>query len=304
MTGQAGSKRGFALLAVLWVLVGVAALGILLQVTARDAQGTAMNRIGRARARWEAEGCLARASATLAEATDGAPIPDSLWQRLDTIVLGSPLVGGCRLSVVPVGLTLDVNTASEQQLQTIAIADGMSVRASDSLAAAIMDWLDADDEARVAGAERAWYNGVGAVPPPNEPIGSIAGLHGVRGLDLLRDAGSLLGTEPGRILLTRAPLPVLATLPGFGGAVLASVAERRAYGGTISLPLILTSVRGDARRSLADALPALSSLVTEIPDAWLVLAAAGDSAVQPTVTIEHRVVRSGSRLAVLRRRVW
>jgi type II secretory pathway component PulK len=58
-------QRGFALLAVLWVIVALTALTGAGVVSARTAGAVTRNRIGLARARWAAEGCLAVALAGL-----------------------------------------------------------------------------------------------------------------------------------------------------------------------------------------------------------------------------------------------
>lgn len=304
MKARAGDRPGFALLAVLWVLVGVAALGLLLQMTAREAQGTAANRIGMQRARWEAQGCLARANAAVVQASDAAPIADSVWQQIDVVIARARETVGCTIDVAPLGITLDVNGATAAQLRQLATAAGVREPAADSLAAAILDWLDADDEPRADGAERGWYVRAGRMPPPNGPVGSVSALRGVRGLEQLPGVDSLLGTEPGRILLTRAPLPVLASLPGFGAEVLARVAERRSARAPLNLMMLSAMVGVDARRALLGGQPAFSSLVTDIPDAWLITARAGDGVTTPRVSVELKVVRSGNRLAVLRRRSW
>ena len=58
-------RRGFALLAVLWVIVALTALAGAGVVGARTAGAVTRNRIALARARWAAEGCLAVALAGL-----------------------------------------------------------------------------------------------------------------------------------------------------------------------------------------------------------------------------------------------
>ena len=304
MTRTPRSRRGFALLAVLWVLIGVATLGILLAATGRDALGTAANRARRTRARWVAEGCIARANGSVASTLDGAAITDSVWDRLDRMVSASPLVAGCELALSPVGLTLDVNSANATQLHRLAVATGMRAAAADSLAEAILDWRDLDDEPRPFGAERGWYAESGRAPPRNGPIASPGELAAVRGIDSLAGADSLLGTEPGRILLTRAPIPVLATLPGFGPEVLTVIAQRRASGDAVTLPALAASVSEAAGRELMAAQPELVSLIATVPDAWVVTATVRDARGESLARLDLRVVRSGNRLAVLRRRWW
>src|SRR4051812_11197706 len=54
----AHERAGFVLLAVLWVLVGLASLTLALSFAGRDAVGAAQNRMSLARAHWLAEGCV------------------------------------------------------------------------------------------------------------------------------------------------------------------------------------------------------------------------------------------------------
>jgi type II secretory pathway component PulK len=60
-----GEGRGFALLAVLWVIVALTALAATGVLAARSAGAVTMNRVALARGRWAAEGCLAVAQVRL-----------------------------------------------------------------------------------------------------------------------------------------------------------------------------------------------------------------------------------------------
>lgn len=296
-------REGFVLLAVLWVLAGGATLGLLLMLTSRDAQGTATNRIALTRARWMAEGCAHRARAAVEDATGEETISDSTWARLDRIIIDAPATEPCRLSVIPVGVTADVNAVSEEQLRSLFAAAGVAASRADSVAAAVADWRDADDVAREGGAERPWYDGAGRGRPRNAPLASVAEIAAVRGIEGLPEVAALLGVEPGRILLTRAPLAVLATLPGMSPSVLAVVEQRRTAGDSaLDLPRLAASLPADARDGLLRHTSALTALATASPDAWLIAAEASDGSPPVTARLELRVVRSGRRLAVMRRR--
>jgi type II secretory pathway component PulK len=298
-----GRRDGFALLAVLWVLAGATALGLLLMLAAREAQGTAANRIALTRARWIAEGCVERARAAVDESVDEDVITDSAWAALDRLIVGTALTDGCQLSVVPVGLTLDVNAADTTQLRRLLVAASASPPAADSMAAAILDWRDADDETRQDGAERDWYERAERVPPRNGSFASTAELASVRGLGDRADVRPLLGVEPGRILLSRAPPAVLAALPGMSAAVIAVVEERRAVRDSmLDLPRLVAIVPAEQRDPLVANLPTLTALLTALPDAWIIAAEASDGRPIVTARLELRVVRSGRRLAIVRRR--
>src|SRR5688572_14206189 len=90
-------RRGFALLAVLWVMVSAAALGLTLSLAAREAVATARNRTAAARAMWRAEGCLERSRAAIADAIAGPTflyqrVEGFVWLRLDSVVMSSSLM--------------------------------------------------------------------------------------------------------------------------------------------------------------------------------------------------------------------
>jgi type II secretory pathway component PulK len=298
----ARSRRGFVLLAVLWMLAGGAVLGTLFIQIARDAQGAAGNRIALARARWSALGCSERARAVADDAmqADGS---DSAWMRLDRALVGATLTKGCSLSVVPVGLTLDVSTASEAQLQRLFTTAGLSVATSDSLTAALLDWQDTNDERRHSGAEREWYDRANRMPPRNAVLSSRAELEAIRGMELHPEASALLGVESGRILLARAPLPVIATIPGVTTEVISLIAQQRAAGDSAMNPSRLVSMMtADARVAGRMNVRELADAVASTPDGWLIRTEAFDGSPLVSASLELRVVRSGRRVAILRRR--
>ena len=55
------TRRGFALVVVLWVVVGGTTIALITADIARDAMGTARNRANESRAYWLAYGCVERA---------------------------------------------------------------------------------------------------------------------------------------------------------------------------------------------------------------------------------------------------
>jgi type II secretory pathway component PulK len=297
-------RDGFALLAVLWMLGGGAALGALLMLSTRHAQQVAINRVGLARARWIAEGCVERARVAVDEWTGARAIDDSVWAHLDRIVRASPLTRGCDLAIVPAGTTLDVNRASDAALRRLFTSAGLSATAADSLVDAVLDWRDADDDPRVSGAERRWYETARRIPPRNADVASAEELATIRGLEARPEIASMLGTAPGRIVLSHAPLPVLATLPGITPAALAELERRRAVGDSVIDVVRLGAVLDSAASSsLLAQIAALNELATPLPDAWLIAARASDGGTRAlSARLELRVVRSGRRLAILGRR--
>jgi type II secretory pathway component PulK len=300
-------RRGFVLLAVLWVMVGLAVLGLALSLVGRDAVGATQNRVSLTRAHWLAEGCVNLARAIVAEELADPTRAAVVWRALDDVVASSPLVAsmGCNLSLLPVGATLDVNTADAEQLRRLFQALQILPGSADSLVDAILDWRDSDDEPRQNGAERAWYVARHRFVPRNGPLADARELTRVRGLDQLTGLDSVLGVESGRVLLARAPRPVLAALPGFTEEIVARIVDLRERG---ALPAELLTLAGALSPSARDTLAAhyaeVAPLVTMDPDAWIVTARARDSAAPAIATVEVRLAHAGSRVAVLRHRSW
>jgi len=307
--------RGFVLLAVLWVMVGVGTIGLGLALLARRAVGVAHNRRAEAIAMWLAEDCASRAEAAIGAALDhrggdtesSSEAAQATWSRLDAAVAASPLLSGtpCDLTIRPTGTTIDINTADDSLLSRLFVALGSSATAADSLTDAILDWRDADDVPRPTGAESAWYRAQGRAPPRNASFADVRELASVRGFEVRTGLDSVLGVEADRILLSRAPLAVVAALPGFTSEAVARVADHRALGSPVPDIVSLGAELSPAGRStLLANYPDVVRLTTSEPDAWLLMAhgTAGRPAV--TFVLELRLVRAGNRAAVVRRRTW
>jgi type II secretory pathway component PulK len=302
-------RRGFALLAVLWILVGVAALGLTIALAGRQAVQAAQNRVDAERAEWQAAGCAEKARAAISEwliRNRGAPPgPASPWATLDSAVAASPYVQGCEVRLRAVGSALDVNGADEETLRALFRAAGESPETADSLTDALADWRDADGEARPLGAEAEWYAARGRPAPRNGPFADLRELRRVRGFEAREGLDTLLALDSARIDLNHAPLGVLAALPGFGPEAVARVAERRMAGERLaSLAAVEASLSPAARLALDQRLPELAGLTTPEPDAWMLEAhgRVGDPPVE--AVLELKLVRAVERAAIVRRRTW
>ncbi|HEX6809093.1 MAG TPA: hypothetical protein VF118_13990 [Gemmatimonadaceae bacterium] len=308
-------RRGFVLLAVLWVMVGVSALGFGLALLARRAAGTAYNRRAATAALWLAEDCASRAEASIGDAlasrrSDSAVGADAIrrsWAGLDTTVGTSPVMrdAPCALTLRPAGTTLDVNTADDSLLVRLFLALGNAPVVADSLAFAVLDWRDADDAPRPSGAEASWYLAQGREPPRNAALADVRELARVRGFERRPGLDSVLGVDPFRIVLDRAPLAVVAALPGFTSEAVARVADHRASGVPIPDLLTLSAELSPAGRAalLAD-YPDLVRLTTAEPDAWILTARGTSGMPAVTIVLELVLVRAGDRAAIVRRRTW
>jgi len=306
--------RGFVLLAVLWVMVGVSAIGLGLALVARRASTAAHNRRAQLVAEWAAEDCLNQ-SQELIGAALGASAPRSdnstVWGMLDRFssygTTAGPFVAdtNCTADLRAAGTTIDVNTADHVTLTRVFVGAGAAASTADSLADAILDWRDHDQLARPNGAEANWYVGYGRIPPRDAPFADPRELRRVRGLEHVDGLGTLFGVDSDRVVLDRAPLAVIAGLPGFGDEALGRIAEIRTRGGQIGgLMPFSASLSPNARNAVIAAYPELSRRTTLEPDAWILTARGWSGVPRATEVVQLRLVRAGPRAAVVRRRAW
>lgn len=313
MTSERG-RRGFVLLAVLWVMVGVSAVGLGLVLAARRATGAARNRRALVVARWAAEDCLNQTEAIVDDALHRAanmPSDSLVWASLDLLspyaTTGATFVAdtACSATLRPAGTTIDANTANDTTIVRLFVAAGFTEPQADSLADAILDWRDPDQVPRPYGAEAEWYVAHNRAPPRDGPFADVRELHRVRGLEQFAGLDSLLGVDSDRVVLDRAPLPVIAALPGFGDEAIGRMAELRARGtrtgGLLSFSSALSPV---AKATLLSSYADLARVTTTEPDAWIIVARGWSGIPRVTADVELRLVRAGARAAIVRRRMW
>ena len=114
---------------------------------------------------------------------------------------------------------LDVNTADELTMTNMLVGNGLGLNQAEVLAAAVMDWRDADDLERVNGAEAAAYEAAGlAVGPANRPFMMPEELLQVIGMpyELYRqlEPGLTVFSGAGMPDPASAPLQALLSIPG------------------------------------------------------------------------------------------
>ena len=308
-TNRRAKPRGFVLIAVLWVMAGVAVLGVHLTSAASDAVSAAQNRVDLLRAAWVAEACAEAARSVI----DDALIADarstgnstSSWSSLDAIVSRSAVVSGCDLSLRPTGTTVNINSTDSSRIRAVLIAIGQSPESADSLIDALLDWRDADATPRTHGAERTWYRSAHRLTPRNGPIASIDELRLVRGFDRIGGLDTLFGVEDERIDIDRAPLAVLSSLPGIDASTLLLIAERR-RNGTLpgDLSVLAQALSTTSRALLLAHYPELVASTTTTPDAWTLSSKAAIGSPALVATLELRLVSAGRRAAIVRRRSW
>jgi hypothetical protein len=297
-------------MAVLWVLVGITALALVARLAARDAVRAATNREELEVAAWRAEDCVARLRAATSAALGDVPATrpeDDAWGRLDEVAAASPLLRNapCEVTVRATGAGLDVNAADGETLRRFLAALGQPPASADSLADALLDWIDADGDARPSGAEAAWYRGAGRMPPRDGPIADARELARVRGWDRFGGLDTLVALEGGRIPLSRAPAAVLAALPGMTPEAAALVVEMRSRGErVVDASQLAPRLSAGAQQVLMEGYAELAPRVSADPELWTVTARGREGTPPVTAVLETRLARAGRRPAVVRRRTW
>lgn len=300
------ARRGFALLAVLWVIAGASAIGLVLMGTSRLSLQTMGNRVALRRAAWRAEGCLESAMSRIGTELQGdREGADAAWVAFDSLLVAEDVaIAGCTLHITPAGVALSLHDAQVEQLRALFCLAGAPPAVADSLADALADWRDTDNVARPAGAERAWYANAGRVAPRNGPLANVAELAYVRGFDRWPGVAVLLSAERGRVLVGRAPDVVIAAAAGVPDSAVRALRLR------VGRPLRTADLAAVAQRQRPDksacSLAGIASAgsLTDVPDAWVLTAQVGSGSPPVRETVEYLVARSGPRAALVRRRSW
>jgi general secretion pathway protein K len=247
-------RGGFVLIAALWLLVALGAVGLDAALRSRTRRLAAANLVDQTRARAAAlagteyarsrltAAMLDRADELRAQALERArtdrqrtsasrqsvqslfrqadPYEDP-WRDPDLLVVPEMAFGDARFSLRlrDTGAALNVNEASAAMLRNF-FAQGMRVDYADAdrLAQAIADWRDEDDIPRVNGGEREQYlDERMPVLPANRPFAELSELRYVMGMtrELYEAARPYLTLiGSGDINVNAAPEPVLLALPG------------------------------------------------------------------------------------------
>lgn len=294
-------RRGFALLAVLCVITGLAVLGLAAMSMAREAIAASRNRIASTRATWLADGCAER----VRTAVDVALVSGTKWGSLsDEVPLTALERHGCTGSLMPSGYSLDVNQAGAERLGRLFLASGLRPASVDSLVQGILDWRDADDIPLPLGAEAPWYRAHRMIGPRNAEFADAAEVRLVRGV-AATGLSAMLGTEPGLTPINLAPLPVVASLPGMSTELVEAIADRRRRHVPITdLAELTRGLTAPARDTLLGRFAELAALTTVDPEAWLVEVSASNGSPPIEATVQLRLARGTGGAVVTRKKVW
>lgn len=203
MPEQRRRERGLALLGVLWVGVALGALAGAAASLGRSDIDLAQNHRAMAQAELAADSAARVAVFALVNGADSAIAADggvTAWR------LGQAEV---RVEVTSEQARLDVNRASVAELVPVLTGAGADRDEADRLAAAIVDFVDADDLLTPEGAERPDYLARGLPGPKNAPLEHEDELLGVIGMvpALYRRAAGELTVQAARAGSTRLVEP-------------------------------------------------------------------------------------------------
>jgi hypothetical protein len=309
-------RRGFALLAILWIVVGLSGLALALNLATREAVLASQNRLNSGRAKWMAEGCFATARSIIgsAMASGGSWFAEGDMPEVvdDAMADASALVDWpCHVTMRPVGAALDVNQASSAAFGRTLRAAKVPTADADNLALAIVAWRTQRGYSAVTPNSTSPHQADSRVDSARPPFSDTRQLHLVTGFDaaeaIVGNVDTLFTTEPGRLLFDWAPAAVLASLPGFTQEVIDEVNILRSQGEPIRrLDGLLLRTSSSGRDSLLAHAAEINALTTMRPDGWIltVTAASGQS---PTVEarIEARLTIAGGVVAMVwRRESW
>ena len=269
------TRRGFALIAAVWLMVALGALGLEIATLARTRRLSAANRTEEAQSAAAADAGIEHARARLTRLVNevpttpsGVPLRDP-WLGVaalmrDTVPLDN---AHYHLRLSDANARVNVNLADEATLQRLLRALGAEPEAAAGIAHAIVDWRDADDAAGVGGSEQELYQRAGLpVLPRNAPLVRIEELRDLYGMtpalfERLRPLVSVDGD--GRINVNTADDAVLRSMPAFTDGVVRALLQLRTRGVMIASfeQLIAVLPVGD-RTSLRDALAELNARLT------------------------------------------
>ena len=198
-------QSGIALVMVLWIMLLVTISTSAYTLMARMDQLEAHSVLWGTRARMGAEAGINLAILSLRDPDEATRwVPDG--RSYDLLFQDMRL----ELRVTDERGKLDVNTASEITLQQLFTGHGMEPDQAEYLAAAVHDWIDADEIERANGAEAETYlsNGLG-VGPGNRPFVMVEELLQVMGMSW----ESFQSLEPGLTVYSEANEPDPAYAP-------------------------------------------------------------------------------------------
>lgn len=280
------SRRGFALLAVLWTLTAMTVLAGIGITVARLGGATTRNRLLLARAAWAREACVEILEARYAQ--------DASIRALDSVDLGRGT--WCGASLEDPSVKLNLNLADRQALGAVLETVVRRSAAVDSLADALLDWRDPDAVPRPLGDESSGNR--------NGPFADVGELRYVRGFTdtLVARLRRLLTTRgTGAINVNAAPPEVLAALPGVTAETTRLLMMQRGRTPFPNTDALAGFLSPGARATLLASYPEFVRAAVFAPPQLVAVATGGVRGTPITSRVTLTMVPFAGRLAVIRR---
>ena len=291
-------RRGFALVAVLWVIVALGALSGASLVAARVGSKTSVNRILLTRATWAREACVDILRARFAA--------DTMIRQVDTVDLGRGT--WCAAELRDAGAKLNLNALDRPALVSLLAGRPLDSRESTTrvgkLADAILDWRDADDSARALGVEAPWYRARNRRPPRNASFADVAELVYVKGFDVpaVVELSRVLDVRHGRVNLNALSPRVIAGVSALRPAAARLLTEMRRAGGTFGSHEAVLRFLSERDVSLgADEFRRLVGETTLAPGGFVGLVVGGVRGSRLVSRVTLSIKPLDGRLAIIRR---
>jgi type II secretory pathway component PulK len=271
------NRRGFVLIAALFLLVVASTLVLQAALRTRVQRGQALRDAERVRARAAAEAGIADALARLDNLEEeSARVPAKaldLWNHLSEVEMLRGLEhvqmdhASYSASIVDVGTKLPMNVATAGELSRLFAELGVEPDRADVLVNAIL----LRRSQPVVGTSDSTS---GRFATPAELLASP----GVRSQDVGRLTGALSGIGGGHVNLNTAPKTVLRALPGLDDAAIRWILRRRRERPIGSIEELAAALGAGSHKLLMENYFALAQRVTFSPDAVEIIAVgeAGD----------------------------
>jgi type II secretory pathway component PulK len=301
-------RRGFVLVSVLWVIVALSVMSATAVLETRGRMLAAGHRVASDVTEWHLLACASEHVARIQEAMlvdDEEQERRRLWRRLDRGVPPDTRFYGtrCALRLDAEGTSLNVNGVTAARMTAFFTAHGLGNRVD--LVDALLDWMDEDTLPRGGGAERAWYRMNGRIPPRDGRIQHQHELRLIRGFeDLAADVLAELSVGDGRIFLQAAPRAVLATIPGLSADGISRLQQERQSSTLDDISELEQVVGPRDAEAVRENFPAIVSLATVDPEAWILRVEAEGTSGGAASGLELRLIRSPAGAAITWQRVW
>ncbi len=280
------TQRGFALLAVLWVVTAVSVLAGAVVAVAQLGSATTRNRVLLARAAWAREACVEILLARYAQ--------KPAVRRVDPVDLGRGT--WCEAAVDDPSAKLNVNLADRPALVSVLQTVERRGGPVDSLVDALLDWRDPDTVPRPLGEKSAANR--------NGPLADISELRYVRGFGdslVARLAGLLTTRGTGAINVNAAPRAVLATLPGISAEGVEILLRQRGIAPVTTVDALVGLLSPGSRATLLASYPEFARTAVFAPPRLVAVAMGGVGRTPITASVTLTLVPVAGRLAVVRR---